>query len=565
MSRVKSARNLQGSLIVAVVFVGSMLACMIAFQYERQRNLATNLIQFEQESAVIEYSLKTTFDAYAHVLRSGVALFNATENVDRETWRIYVESLELEDNFPGIQGVSFNAALHSRADFDALAEDVRATDMPSFNVRPDGERDLYTPILYLEPLEGRNRPALGFDIYAEPTRRDAIDRAIATRRPQMTSKITLVQDDDSEDETVKAGVLVVLPVLEGDTGTLDDVSGLIVSVFRIRDLMETILSDNFGDSGERRKDVTLFEVAPSGDVLPMFERHDETSSDPWFTFENTFEMYGRTWRLITTSTSQFETATSRNSHWIILLIGSLASLLLTSLIWGQVIRGQESQNAADQLERSNTHIALLMKEVNHRSKNLLGLIQAIARQTSAASPGDFSASFGRRLSSLAASQDLLVKNSWNNVGLEELIKAQLGHFSGLIGSRILVSGSNMEIDSQNAQTLSMAIHELATNASKYGALSNDVGVVDIGWNQTGVGGEAQFELNWIESGGPPVTAPTRKGFGSKVTGMMVKMSLESEIEMDYATKGFAWRLTCPARNLTANIDLPNATPNGERA
>lgn len=543
--------------IVAFVFAISMAATLALTLYEKQRNFQTGLIRFEQETGVIETSLRTTFDAYAQVLRSGVALFEATENVDRTVWQDYVSNLKLEENYPGIQGLSFNAILHDRAEVDALVADVQANDWAEFDLRPDGERPIYAPILYLEPFIGRNRPALGFDIYSETNRRAAVDRALLLGQPSMTSKITLVQDDESLNDETKAGVLVVLPIFDRTTTAMatqrEKAKGLIVSVFRIKDLMETILKANFDGEGLYRKDVSLFEVTPEGELLSMYQDMPEPDHTPVFASENTFSMYGKTWRLMATSTSVFEKATALNSHIIVLLTGVLMSMLLTFLVWGQAVRNRESQRAADALAKGNAQIALLMKEVNHRSKNLLSLIQAIARQTSASNPQDFSKSFSRRLTSLSASQDLLVRNNWEDVDLQDLITSQLGHFKDLIGSRILLTGPKTLLNAANAQTISMAIHELATNATKYGALSNDVGVVNVDWTTTGTGPQAMFELHWVESGGPPVVAPETKGFGSKVTGTMVKLSLEGEIETRFQPEGFEWHLACPASSL-AKLD-----------
>lgn len=539
--------------IVTLVFVISMAATLAVTLYERERSYQAGLVRFEQETDAVEVSLRTVFNAYAHVLRSGAALFKATETVDRTVWRDYVASLELEQNYPGIQGVSFNPILHSPQELASLIADVQQNDWQDFDVRPPGQRPLYAPILYLEPLVGRNRPALGFDIYSEPNRREAVDRALLLSEPSMSSKITLVQDDDGLGDSTKAGVLVILPVYDLTVAPTisenDKAIGLIVSVFRIRDLMGEILDTVSNGQGAVRKTVSLFEVAPNGELLNMYNEPRDDGHVPRFAAESTFSMYGKTWRVMATSTEVFEESTSENSAIIVFLAGISMSMLLTFLVWGQAVRARESQRSADALAKGNAQIALLMKEVNHRSKNLLSLIQAIARQTSATNPKDFSKAFSSRLTSLSASQDLLVRNNWEDVQLEELVTSQLGHFRDLIGTRILVSGPRTFLNAANAQTFSMAIHELATNASKYGALSNDDGVVSIDWATVGQGDQKMFEMHWVESGGPEVVPPTSKGFGTKVIGTMVKLSLEGDIETQYPPTGFEWHLVCRAINL----------------
>ena len=206
----------------------------------------------------------------------------------------------------------------------------------------------------------------------------------------------------------------------------------------------------------------------------------------------------------------------------------------------------------DMTERKEAEeqIKLLLREVNHRAKNMLALVQAVARQTIAATPEDFLKRFGERVQALAASQDLLVKHEWKGVELEELIRFQLSPFEDLIGGRVELNGPPLFIPASAAQALGMAIHELATNASKYGALSEPNGRVDVRWNVTDAeNGEQAFVMSWSERGGPSVVEPARRGFGSKVICLLTESSLNGTVELDYAPSGLFWRLTCPAREL----------------
>lgn len=223
-----------------------------------------------------------------------------------------------------------------------------------------------------------------------------------------------------------------------------------------------------------------------------------------------------------------------------------------------VIPASEGQSArvvgmvidiSEQKEREHRE-QLLMREVNHRSKNMLGLVAAVARQTATGDPQTFLERFTDRIHSLAASQDLLVKNNWKKVPVESLVRSQLGHFRGLVGTRIHLSGPPVSVTAAAAQALGMAVHELATNAAKYGALVNQNGSIAVGWSLSSDTGDAlAFTVTWKESGGPPVSAPSRSGFGSKVIGDMVKMSLDGDVTLDYATTGLDWRVTCPAEKM----------------
>src|SRR4029077_425579 len=124
---------------------------------------------------------------------------------------------------------------------------------------------------------------------------------------------------------------------------------------------------------------------------------------------------------------------------------------------------------------------LLMREINHRAKNMLSVVDAIAHQTATNSPEHCIARFSERIQALSANQDLLVRNEWRGVDAEDLVRAQLAPFAELIGSRIALHDSKVRLNVASAQAIGLALHELATNAGKYGALSTDKGRIDIDW------------------------------------------------------------------------------------
>ena len=165
-----------------------------------------------------------------------------------------------------------------------------------------------------------------------------------------------------------------------------------------------------------------------------------------------------------------------------------------------------------QRKRREEKINVLLREVNHRSKNMLSLVQAIASQTAARDPVEFVRHFSERIRALAASQDLLVKSQWQGISIEELVKSQLAHFRDLLGDRIELKGALLRIAAPAAQSIGMALHELATNAGKYGALSTGAGRIAIAWSlNTDRSGKLRFSLRWTESGGPAVFSAEAAG------------------------------------------------------
>ncbi len=233
-----------------------------------------------------------------------------------------------------------------------------------------------------------------------------------------------------------------------------------------------------------------------------------------------------------------------------------------SIVWVRLTVGcvRESEGAIDYLvcavedisarKHAEEQIRFLMREVNHRAKNLLGLVQAIARQTATREPEEFVRLFSERLQALAANQDMLVRNQYRGIDVEELARTQLAHFADPVGSRIVLHGPKLRLNAAAAQAIGLVVHELATNAGKYGALSVNAGRVDLQWRCEG----DIFAMSWRERNGPPVSPPQRRGFGSTVVDSMAKLSVAGTVQLDYAPSGLVWRLTCPAANALEPAD-----------
>ena len=201
-------------------------------------------------------------------------------------------------------------------------------------------------------------------------------------------------------------------------------------------------------------------------------------------------------------------------------------------------------------KRHEARQQVLLHELNHRAKNSLALIQGVARQTAARSPGDFLPRFEQRLQAIASAQDLLVRNDWRKAEVRDLLASQLAHFGGL-DERVSARGEDVAVTAPAAQTLGMAFHELATNAAKYGALSTEAGRIDVAWSLgKDPDGQEIFQLEWVESGGPAVgSEPLTRGFGSTLVERLVRSAFGGEVEYAFAVQGVSWRLRCPASSV----------------
>jgi two-component sensor histidine kinase len=190
-------------------------------------------------------------------------------------------------------------------------------------------------------------------------------------------------------------------------------------------------------------------------------------------------------------------------------------------------------------------IQFIMRELSHRSKNLLAVIQAMARQAVASSPdlSTFEKGFGQRLQGLARSHELLVGKNWEGATIADLVEAQLAFVKR--GNNLESEGPAILLTPQAAQTLGLALHELGTNAVKHGALRTDQGRVHLSWRLDDDGPVSRLLLQWHEHGGSPVGAAERKGFGRTVLERVVPGSLGGTAMLSFASEGARWELDVP--------------------
>jgi PAS domain S-box-containing protein len=186
---------------------------------------------------------------------------------------------------------------------------------------------------------------------------------------------------------------------------------------------------------------------------------------------------------------------------------------------------------------------LLLAELNHRVKNTLAVVQGIAHQTFKETDPDSRHAFEGRLVALSVAHNLLTRASWENASLEQLAADTL-HVSGQAGERVSLSGPRILLPPREALAIAMALHELYTNAVKYGALSNDAGRVALEWSRTD-GPNARLELVWREHGGPPVSPPKRRGFGSLLLDRTLAHDLDGSVSMEFKPQGLVCSIIAP--------------------
>jgi PAS domain S-box-containing protein len=199
--------------------------------------------------------------------------------------------------------------------------------------------------------------------------------------------------------------------------------------------------------------------------------------------------------------------------------------------------------------RAEKHLRVVMRELSHRTKNLLAVIMAMVRQTArhTSDVAVLQSELIQRLQSLSASHDLLVAEDWTGASVEQLIRAVLQPFVGNESEAVQCEGPSVLVNATAAQNLGLALHELATNAAKYGALSTTEGRVRVKWSfETDGAGAPRLVIAWSEHGGPPVEVPQVKGFGHVVIERVAAQALNASVVYEFPREGVLWSIALPA-------------------
>jgi PAS domain S-box-containing protein len=212
---------------------------------------------------------------------------------------------------------------------------------------------------------------------------------------------------------------------------------------------------------------------------------------------------------------------------------------------GVIVGASKIARDITERKRADEQRQLLINELNHRVKNTLATVQSLVMQTlrNTERSADARSLIDARLTALARAHDLLTAENWEGAYLREVVERALMAFTA--GARVEVGGPVVRLTPKQALALSIALHELATNAAKYGALSNEAGRVALKWELRGEMGNQVLHLNWRESGGPSVSPPTRVGFGSRLIERNLAYELGGEARIDYLPEGVEANISTP--------------------
>jgi PAS domain S-box-containing protein len=207
---------------------------------------------------------------------------------------------------------------------------------------------------------------------------------------------------------------------------------------------------------------------------------------------------------------------------------------------GRVMGASKIARNITERKRAEEHINILAREVDHRSKNLLALVQATVHLARADTPQDLKAAIEGRIQALATAHTLLSQSRWVGADLQSLVAEELAPYCQDGEERVRINGPTLMLEPDTAQSMAVAVHELTTNAVKYGALSVATGHIQIEWSRAADG---SFAFRWTETGGPPVKPPVRRGFGTGLVERLIRDQLKGNVRFDWRGEGLVCEIT----------------------
>jgi len=330
--------------------------------------------EFITECSDIQDKIAARLDDHARILRNGAALFKVSDTVTREKWRIFIEHQQIQKELAGIQGIGFSLLI-PRAELARHTREIRAEGFPGYKVTPEGDREVYSSIIYLEPFADRNLRAFGYDMFAEPVRRAAMERARDMDSVTLSAKVILVQETEKD---VQAGVLMYVPVYRKGmpTETVEQrraaIKGWVYSPYRMNDLLQGILGRRIQEK-EKRFHLEVFDGAhPSPESL-LYQSHPAEDSNSGeqisnlsserFTRQIPIDFDGQRWTLHFGEGGGGLSSAAYVSVWRTMGGGIIITLLLVALLRSLLNTRAEAERIANDITAELSASRIILKQI----------------------------------------------------------------------------------------------------------------------------------------------------------------------------------------------------------
>ena len=524
---------------IAAFLLALLATLFVAISAERASRVQQRLAITERVSA-LGHDIERRAAATQAYLISGAALFGSGIEVDQATFDRFAAALQADKNDQGILALGWSVRLPA-AEVAAFERAARAEGMPKYRAWPQvaGSSGSVDAIKYIAPLSAANRRALGYDMHSEPNRRAAMDRAALSGKPTITGIVHLVQDGA---ESARGGFLMYMPVFYSTPpgAARGRVKGYIYGVIRAEDFIIA----SFRHQAAGKLELEVFDEAETGSRL-LYREGQPISGGQAVT--RTISIADHQWIV---KSSAAPIGVISKTGMLILLAGLTIASLLMFIVRLAIQQALFDRKQLRVRQEQDAIRATLTRELNHRVKNTLANVLSILSLSRRNAPDldSFVNTFEGRVRALSATHNLLTETSWGPISVREVIQTELAPFFEPDQTRIALDGPDLVIAPNDALSLGLLIHELVTNAAKYGALSNGSGTLLLTWS---LAGAEQILFEWRETGGPLLPANRQRGFGSDLIEKVISRELHSDIKLEFAPSGVRCTFMVPLRPASA--------------
>ncbi len=498
------------------VFVFIVLITVIgAIAIDRNETAKHEALMRDVSNALVA-DLERRVSNHLAFLGAGAALFSVVDEVDEAVFSSFVSSLPRAQDPVGSQGVGWARV-----------------------VGQETSSAMKVPVTFLEPPGEGNQRSLGFDLYSEPARREAITIAAETGKPSTSGKLQLVNRPKDKG----SGFLILVPVynLPADQVTRLDkrarsLKGFVFTPFNAPQALDEALES----TAYKDLSVRLYYGDARPENLLAFHEGDQEAGN------SILERVLVANKKMTISVASAPRPVISILALETLLLGLAVATLLASLIHFVTERAILNEASREQMEQQNSIRSSLTRELNHRAKNTLANVLSIISLTRRRSTDldQFADALDGRVRALSATHDLLTRSEWSTTPLRDILETEL---SSLIEARegaVRLSGPDTLLAPNDALSLGLAVHELATNAARFGALSVPEGQLSVSWH---LDGDGIAIVEWRELGGPPVPQERTEGFGTNLIEKIVAHEFKSPVDLQFLPEGVVCVLHVPVR------------------
>lgn len=515
---------------VGIFLMVSAITALSVFAIERvetQRNDALH----RQTALAATAALERLASANTVYLRAGAVVLSMQRPITEQAFREFAQQLDKDTSLRGGGALGLSVMVRP-AEVATLESMARAAGISHYTVHPVPVGRTALPVLYTAPDTAANRRTLGFDLLSDPARRAAVERAIRSGRASAAGPMELMSDDGPGSRT---GFAIFVPVYDG-TGADRQLVGLLARAFRAQTFIEAAL----GGEEVRGYGIALYdgerpermEIAAVGPQAPRERRvmRDMLIAD----YRMRVEVSPPVGIMLS------------NLSLLTLLFGMMAAALLLVVARLVTQNAAEDRTALAWFEEQASIRNSLTRELNHRVKNTLANVLSIVALTRRRTDNidEFVSGLIGRIRALSATHDLLTQSEWGTTPIRAVVSAELAPYAHDGDRAVTMRGPNVELAPNDALSLGLAIHELATNASKYGALSAPGGRVEIFWEMIT---EKLARIDWSEHGGPAVSEGRPRGFGTELIEKIVAHELRNPVDLRFEPDGVRCTLIVPVR------------------